>query len=105
MNHNNNNPAALWDWWLTKKAKGANSDRKWLKELTPTEKQTLILMMNTANTNTANGVNGRVGPANFVTPGRFSVENQTEAGGHHATGDEQNVHQKENQKKKEVDEE
>ena len=56
-------------------------------------------MMNKANTNTANGVNGRVSPANLVVPGRFSVENQAEAGGHHATGDEQNVHQKENQRR------
>ena len=62
----------------------------------PNRKKTLILMMNTANTNTANGVNGRVSPDNFVAPGRFSVENQAEAGRYHATGDEQNVHQKEN---------
>ena len=56
-------------------------------------------MMNTANTNTANDVNGRVSTANFVVPGRFSVENQAEAGGYHATGDEKNVHQKENQRR------
>ena len=56
--------------------------------------------MNTANTNTTNSVNRRVSPVNFVAPGRLSVENQAEAGCHHATGDEQNVHQKENQRKK-----
>ena len=57
-------------------------------------------MINTTNTNTTNGVNGRVSPAYSVEHGRLSVENQAEAGRHHATGDEQNVHQKENQRRK-----
>ena len=57
-------------------------------------------MMNTTNTNIANGVNRRVSAANSVAPGRLSVENQAEAGRHHAIGDEQNVHQKYNQRRK-----
>ena len=56
--------------------------------------------MNTTNTNTDNGVNGRVSPANSVAPGRFSPENQAKAGRHHASGDEQNAHQKENRGRK-----
>ena len=57
-------------------------------------------MMYIRKTNTANGVNGRITPANSVTPCRFSVENQAEAGCYRATGDEQNVHQQENQRRK-----
>ena len=56
--------------------------------------------MNTTNPNTASDVNGRVSSANSVVHVWHSVENQTEAGRHHATGDEPNVHQKKNQGRK-----